>query len=85
MTQSGAVDFARAHFGGKIPDLERLLSVFVNSGIESRYFSVPSDWFTQPHSIAEKNRLYIESATDLCAQAAGQRLRYEVLSHIQNN
>jgi alkylresorcinol/alkylpyrone synthase len=70
MTQAGAVEFARAHFGGKVPDIERLLSVFVNSGIESRYFSVPAEWFNQPHSIAEKNRLYIESATDLCAEAS---------------
>jgi alkylresorcinol/alkylpyrone synthase len=74
MTQAGAVDFARAHFGGKVSDIDRLLTVFVNSGIETRYFSVPTDWFTQPHSIAEKNRLYIESATDLCAQAARKTL-----------
>lgn len=70
MTQAGAVEFARAHFGGKVSDFDRLLPIFANSGIESRYFSVPSDWFTRPHSIAEKNRLYIESATDLCAEAS---------------
>jgi alkylresorcinol/alkylpyrone synthase len=70
MTQQGAADFARAHFSRFVPDIERLLPVFVNSGIDSRYFSVPTGWFTQSHSIAEKNRIYIESATDLCAQAA---------------
>jgi alkylresorcinol/alkylpyrone synthase len=70
LTQAGALDFARAHFGRFVSDIDRLLPVFANSGIESRYFSVPTDWFSQPHTLAEKNRIYIESATDLCTQAA---------------
>ena len=70
MTQDGAADFARAHFSGHVHDIDRLLPIFVNSGIESRYFSKPADWFSHPHSIAEKNHIYIESATDLCAKAA---------------
>lgn len=80
MTQSGAVEFARAHFGDRVSDFDRLLPIFANSGIESRYFSVPSDWFTQPHSIAEKNRLYIESATDLCVEASRKAMTSAGLS-----
>ncbi len=74
MTQAMALSFARSHFGPHIPDLERLLPIFANSGIESRYLSVPIDWLDQVHSLEEKNRLYIETATELCREAIEKAL-----------
>lgn len=68
--QSDARDFARTLFGNHFSDLERLLPLFDNAGINSRYFSQPLAWFGKPHSFEEKNRTYIESATDLCVHAS---------------
>lgn len=51
-------------------DLEKLLPVFVNAGIQTRYSCVPPDWYERPHSWAEKNQLYLENAVDLLEQAA---------------
>ncbi|HKK20088.1 MAG TPA: 3-oxoacyl-[acyl-carrier-protein] synthase III C-terminal domain-containing protein [candidate division Zixibacteria bacterium] len=70
VSQSGAKDFARTIFGKSRLDVGRLLSVFDNAGIHSRYFSCPLDWFTEDHTLEEKNRIYIESATDLTEQAS---------------
>ena len=74
MTQAMALSFARSHFGPHIPDLERLLPIFANSGIESRYLSVPVEWLDKVHSLEEKNSLYIETATELCRVATENAL-----------
>ncbi len=46
-------------------DIERLMPVFVNTGIERRYSCVPIDWYSEPHGWTDRNALYIESAVDL--------------------
>lgn len=74
MTQAMALSFARSHFGPHIPDLERLLPIFANSGIEARYLSVTIDWLDKVHSLEEKNRLYIETSTELCRVATENAL-----------
>lgn len=73
--QKVAEQFARHHFAGHVRDIERMAQVFSNAGIESRYFSRPIDWLAQPHSLAEKNEVYIQSATELCATATVELLR----------
>ncbi|MCB2230053.1 type III polyketide synthase [bacterium] len=67
--QPTARDFARALFSHRLDDLERRLSLFDNTGIEQRYFSRPLDWFSEEHTLEEKNHAYIESATELGAEA----------------
>ncbi|NTV04688.1 type III polyketide synthase, partial [bacterium] len=37
--QAEAEAFARLKFSGRIPDLERLMPLFANSGIATRYFA----------------------------------------------
>jgi len=60
-----------AFFPGKNPvALARLLSVFGNTGIKTRYSCVPPEWYEHPHGWAEKNRLYLEHATGLLERAA---------------
>lgn len=71
--QTEACEFAHGHFDGRLRDLNRLLPIFANSGIKTRYFSRPVAWMVQPHSLAERNEAYIQCATDLSANAA-QRL-----------
>ena len=72
--QELAVEFARAMFADKIPDLERLLPLFANSGIRTRYFAAPQEWFFTDHDLAEKSALYAREATRLSAEAAGKAL-----------
>lgn len=47
----------------------RMLPIYENAGIETRYSCVPVDWYEAPHSWAEKNRLYLEHAVDLLEMA----------------
>ncbi|MBV9859941.1 MAG: type III polyketide synthase [Alphaproteobacteria bacterium] len=59
---------------GHSPHLERLLPVFVNSGIDRRYSCVPIDWYSTPHGWPERNRIYVASALDLLESAARRAL-----------
>ena len=61
-------------FDGRFDDLERLLPVFGNAAIESRYSCVPIEWYMADHGFAERNRLYIENATALLERAAADCL-----------
>lgn len=68
--QSNVYEFARHHFKGRLRDLNRLLPIFANSAIKTRYFSRSVDWMVQPHSLEERNKAYIQCATDLSTKAA---------------
>jgi alkylresorcinol/alkylpyrone synthase len=72
--QSLAQDFARQMFAERVPELERLLPLFANAGIETRYFAAPMDWFFTTHDLAEKSAMYVREATQLSAAAANQAL-----------
>jgi len=71
--QKTAKEFARRIFSNRTSDVDRILSVFDNSQIDTRYFSRPLEWFEQPHTLSEKNQVYIDSSTKLCLDAT-QRL-----------
>jgi alkylresorcinol/alkylpyrone synthase len=64
LDQGDVIRRVEALFDGA-PALERLLPVFANSGIRSRYSSVPIEWYDRPHGWAERNRVYIAGALDL--------------------
>lgn len=70
ITQADAKAFASELFGAQMGDISRLLPLFDNTGITMRYFVSPPEWFKEDHSLEEKNRLYIEAATELGAQAS---------------
>lgn len=85
--QAEARAFAASHFRSQRRDVERLLSVFENSGIETRYLCVPTDWFSTPKTFEEKNALYIEWSTKLgagvvraCLEQSG--IPIERISHL---
>ena len=61
-------EFAKKLFSEKIKDVDRLLPVFENAGIDTRYFTKPLNWFGQKRTPSEKNRAYIESSTKLCTE-----------------
>jgi alkylresorcinol/alkylpyrone synthase len=74
VAQSEALAAARVMFEGRVPHLDRLLKVFENAGIDRRYFAVPLAWFQKAHPAEEVNRIFIETATDLSAQAIRKAL-----------
>ncbi|MGV3465865.1 MAG: type III polyketide synthase [Heyndrickxia sp.] len=63
--QKDAMLFAKKLFSNGFRDIERLLTVFQNAEIESRYFVKNIDWYGEEHSFAEKNTLFIEMAERL--------------------
>lgn len=60
---------ARLLPGVDAPSLSRMLPIYENAGIETRYSCVPAAWYEAPHSWAEKNGLFIDNAADLLEQA----------------
>ena len=72
--QEEAKTFARGMFSRRDGDFERLLPIFDNVNVDSRYFCVPVEWFERDHSFPEKNALYIEHALDLSEKAAKRAL-----------
>jgi len=67
--QALATQFAREVFGPSHPHIERLLPLFANTGIKTRHFCCAPDWYRGDHPLHERNAIYIETATDLCARA----------------
>lgn len=67
-------DFARWMFSESGRNVERLLPVFDNSGVETRYSCVPLEWLYEPRSFPEKNELYVESALELSHEAVRKAL-----------
>ena len=61
-------------------DLDRLMPVFANAGIERRYSCVPIDWYEQSHGWSERNALYLEHAVRLLESAARDALSLAALS-----
>jgi alkylresorcinol/alkylpyrone synthase len=74
LDQEFVQEHARRIFGDMIPRIDRLMPVFANSGIRTRYFSAPPDWFLVPHDLAEKSALYVSAATELSAAACRSAL-----------
>ncbi|MCI3922308.1 type III polyketide synthase [Paenibacillus sp. TRM 82003] len=67
--QNDVREAVRHMFGSRVPHLERLLSIFEHSGIESRHFCVPLEWLSLPHTVEEKHLLFVSHATELAERA----------------
>lgn len=74
VTQEAAVEFARGFFADDLPEVDRLLRAFGNTGIERRYLARPVEWYRRPHAFAEKNDVYREVALELSARAATEAI-----------
>lgn len=70
LRQADVVARATSLFDGRRSEIGRLLPVFENAGIDSRYSCVPLDWYERSHSWSERNRLYIDNALLLLTEAA---------------
>src|ERR1700752_4371991 len=64
LDQNDVVERVKLLFG-RSPDLDRLLPVFLNTGIDRRYSCVPIEWYDRGHGWPARNRIYLASAPDL--------------------
>jgi alkylresorcinol/alkylpyrone synthase len=73
--QENISETARRVFGmAGVADLDRMVAVFGNAGIDRRYSTVPVDWYEKPHGWTDRNSLYLEHALALIEEAARQAL-----------
>lgn len=70
VSQETVKDLVCGVFTGAFNDLDRLLSIFDHSRIETRQFMMPLTWYQQPHGQAELTRIYQEDGLSLIAAAA---------------
>ncbi|HEY7990518.1 MAG TPA: 3-oxoacyl-[acyl-carrier-protein] synthase III C-terminal domain-containing protein [Stellaceae bacterium] len=69
--QEAVVRRAQPHYEGLgVADLDHMLPVFANSGIERRYSCVPMEWYEEPRGWTDRNRLYLDNAASLLERAA---------------
>jgi alkylresorcinol/alkylpyrone synthase len=72
--QADVIERAMRIFDRERTDIERLMPVYANAGIDTRHFCLPIEWYEQEHSWAERNALYVENAVVLLAEAASRCL-----------
>jgi alkylresorcinol/alkylpyrone synthase len=87
LRQEQAREFAASYFRDRRRDVSRLLPVFDHAGIETRYISMPPEWFLTPHTFSEKNDRYIEESTRLGADvlrscSEQSRIGLEQITHL---
>ncbi|HEY1429562.1 MAG TPA: 3-oxoacyl-[acyl-carrier-protein] synthase III C-terminal domain-containing protein [Candidatus Tumulicola sp.] len=75
LNQDDVAERIRLALGPKSPEITRMLPMFANTGIESRYSCVPMSWYEEPHGWRERNDIYLRSSTDLLEQATREALR----------
>ena len=68
--QETITSLAPSVFGPSFQDFRRLLPVFANTQVRSRYFAQPVEWFLRPHTFQEANQIYQETALELAYKAA---------------
>ena len=73
LDQDAVVERVKLLFG-RSENLDRLLPVFTNTGIRTRYSCVPIEWYDREHGWAERNRIYLASALDLLEAVTRQLL-----------
>ncbi len=61
---------ARLLFQARGEEIERLLPVYDNAGIETRYSCVPLEWYRAPGGWKDKNALFVSHAVELLRRAA---------------
>jgi alkylresorcinol/alkylpyrone synthase len=61
-------------FDRNASEIDRLLPVFANAGIETRFLCMPLGWYVEPRGWVERNCLYVQHAVDLLAATAAQCL-----------
>src|SRR6185369_130335 len=74
LSQNDIAEAARSIFGETMADFERFLPVYRNAAIDSRYSSVPLEWYKSSSTLSQRNARYINSALELLEEAACKAL-----------
>ena len=61
-------------FGGRHPDFERLLPIYANSGVGSRYSVMDFDWFRAPQGWPERSAAFVDGACAMFRSCAATAL-----------
>ncbi|WP_163100941.1 type III polyketide synthase [Peribacillus alkalitolerans] len=69
VSQSNAMEFAKEMFANSFKDITRLMKIFENGQVDSRYFGMPLEWFRDHHGFEEKNEMYIKIASEFGTKA----------------
>ncbi|MCF6137629.1 type III polyketide synthase [Pseudalkalibacillus berkeleyi] len=69
VSQTETVSFAYEMFKDHFSNIDRLLKVFDNGQVQSRYFVKDVDWYKEPHSLKVKNDLYINKSIEYSIKA----------------
>lgn len=67
-------------FAPMVSDFSRLTPIYRNAEIENRHSCVPIDWYTQKHSFSDRNRLFLDNAVALLADAGAKALEQAALT-----
>lgn len=70
LTQSEVIARAERLFDRDVSEIDRMMGVYGNAGIETRYSCVPLEWYENPRGWTEKNSLFLRHAVDLLERAA---------------
>ena len=70
LEQTAVTAAARHAYARTFARYPKLADVFVNVGIDSRYSVRPLEWLSEPHNLAERTNVYLESASELFVQTA---------------
>lgn len=70
LTQAEIAERTRRMFGLRMPEFERIASVFETAGIETRHAVRPGEWYEAPHDWSDRSAVYLEAATELFVDSA---------------
>lgn len=70
LPQDEVAEVARAVFGERLPQFERLAPVFRNAGIRRRQSVMPMEWYLEPRGWPERTDAYVAGAVELFVEAA---------------
>jgi alkylresorcinol/alkylpyrone synthase len=73
--QNDVRDLVHALFCEQYRGIERLMPVFENTQIQTRYFSAPLSWFAEQQRFVQSNAAYTETALNISADAAHRLLQ----------
>ena len=68
--QPEVMERSRLLFRTSPSQIERLLPIYDNAGIERRFSCVPIEWYLEPHGWEERTELFISNAVSLLKSAA---------------
>ncbi|MEO1709149.1 MAG: type III polyketide synthase [Pseudomonadota bacterium] len=72
--QDETARIAQSLFADTVPDLDRLMTVFGNSGIVKRHMAMPTEWYLQQRDWAERTDTFLDVGKRLFLRAAKQAL-----------